>query len=70
MLEYNLFGYEVEIDKNATTAWYTASNVWGCECGDCRNFLALAQKRAFPLPVLLPHHLVLQHFQGEAAHFS
>ena len=40
MLEYNLFGYEVEIDKNATTAWYTASNVWGCECGDCRNFLA------------------------------
>ena len=52
MLEYNLFGYEVEIDKNATTAWYTASNVWGCECGDCRNFLALAQKRAFPLPVL------------------
>lgn len=52
MLKYSLFNYEVEIDKNATTAWYTSSNVWGCECGDCRNFIALAQKRAFPLPVL------------------
>ena len=52
MLKYNLWGYEVEIDENATTAWYTTSNIWGCECGECRNFLALAQKKAFPLPVL------------------
>lgn len=45
-------GYQVEIDESATKAWYAQSEPWGCECGHCRNFMELAQKRALPVAVL------------------
>ena len=54
MTERDLFGFRVEIDEEATRAWYAQADEWGCECGDCRNFLTLARKRALPAPVLEP----------------
>jgi len=52
MAEYTLFGFQVEIDGAATRAWYAGAEEWGCECGDCRNFLKLARGRSLPAPGL------------------
>ena len=52
MLKTNLFGYEVEIDAETTAIWYAAAEGWGCTCGHCRNFLALASESALPSPVI------------------
>ena len=52
MQKHNFWGYQVEIDEKATTDWYAQSSGWGCECGDCRNFLALAKRRAFLAPIV------------------
>ena len=52
MTIYNLFGFQAEVDEEATGAWYADASKWGCECGHCRNFLALAEKKALPSPVL------------------
>ncbi|MBR4058065.1 MAG: hypothetical protein IKK00_08090 [Oscillospiraceae bacterium] len=41
----------VEIDREKTEQWYAQAEDWGCECGDCINFLEVA-KRA-----LLPSHI-------------
>lgn len=47
-----LSGFRVEIDEAATGNWYAQAEEWGCDCGDCRNFLKLARERALPAPVL------------------
>ena len=52
MTERDLFGFRVEIDEEATRAWYAQADEWDCDCGDCRNFLKLAQDRTLPTPVL------------------
>jgi len=52
MKEFNLFGFQVEIDEVATKEWYDKANEWGCECGDCRHFVALAKKRKLPSAVI------------------
>ena len=52
MAEYDLFGFQVEVDEAATRTWYAQADEWGCECGDCRNFLKLARERMLPTPVL------------------
>ena len=52
MKEYNLFGFLVEIDEAVTKDWYAKAAEWGCDCGDCRHFVALAKKRELPSPVL------------------
>lgn len=52
MVQREYFGYTVAVDEVATREWYATSPGWDCECGDCRNFLALAQQRALPQPVL------------------
>ncbi|MBR2403727.1 MAG: hypothetical protein IKB01_13385 [Lachnospiraceae bacterium] len=52
MKEYSLFGYQVEIDENATKEWYENADEWSCECGDCRHFVALAKKRRLPSDVI------------------
>ena len=49
---YNFFGFQVEVDEAATRDWYSVSKGWGCDCGHCRNFLALARGRELPAPVL------------------
>ena len=42
-------GYEVEIDRAATAAWYSTAAEWGCTCGDCRNFLTAVKANVLPL---------------------
>jgi len=36
------------IDTAATEKWYAQYEGWGCDCGHCRNFLALAGQKALP----------------------
>lgn len=52
MKEYKLFGYLVEIDKEATKDWYYTFKGWRCDCGHCQNFLLLAKKKELPNAVL------------------
>ena len=52
MNKIDLFGFKVEIDEVATKEWYDTAKEWGCDCGDCRYFVALAQKRELPAVVL------------------
>lgn len=52
MKEFDLFGFQVEIDEMATKEWYDKADEWSCECGDCRYFVALAKKKALPSAVL------------------
>ncbi|MBR4060017.1 MAG: hypothetical protein IKK03_09285 [Lachnospiraceae bacterium] len=52
MKEFDLFGFQVEINEAVTKEWYGNAKEWGCDCGDCRYFVALAEKRELPLVVL------------------
>jgi len=52
MQKQKLSNYQVEIDKNATAKWYEKYDGWGCECGHCRNFLKLANKRELPKRIM------------------
>lgn len=52
MRAYEVFGYRVEIDEEATKEWYDNADEWGCECGDCRHFVALVKKRELPAAVI------------------
>ena len=45
-------GYTVEADGEATREWYAGAEEWGCDCGHCRNFLALAKERKLPEEIL------------------
>lgn len=54
MKTQRLFGAIVEIDEAGTRQWYAHAEKWGCDCGDCRNFLALARGRQLPAFVLKP----------------
>jgi len=47
-----LFGYTAYIDKQATLQYFEHANRWECTCSHCRNFLALAEKKALPPFVL------------------
>lgn len=46
-----LAGSLVEIDEKATLAWYESAENWGCECGDCRKFVSLAEQGQLPREV-------------------
>lgn len=50
--EVELWGYRTKIDLDTTRQWYTGAEAWGCECGDCRHFVSLAQERKLPAPIL------------------
>lgn len=52
MKEYNLFGYQVEVNKHETEEWYSKFKGWRCDCEHCKNFLLLAKKRQLPTPIL------------------
>ncbi len=52
MKQFDLFGFQVEIDKVATKEWYDKADEWSCECGDCRHFVALAKKKELPSAVI------------------
>lgn len=52
MTKHHLFGFEVEIDEESTHCWYATAKEWGCDCGDCRNFLVFAHERRLPVWVV------------------
>lgn len=52
MTKYHLFGFLTEIDEESTRSWYADADEWSCDCGDCRNFLALAREKQLPALVL------------------
>ena len=52
MTEFAWHGYTVEVDEPATRAWYAQAGGWSCDCGHCRNFLALAKERRLPEELL------------------
>ena len=52
MTHFSWHGYEVTVDETATANWYAQAEDWGCECGHCRNFLALARQRQLPAEIL------------------
>ena len=52
MKKYNFGYYQVELDTETTSKWYAQSEGWGCECGHCRNFLKLANKRELPKRII------------------
>lgn len=52
MKKYNFWGFQVDLDEDATKTWYAKSEGWSCNCSHCRNFLTLAQKRTLPKSVL------------------
>ena len=51
---HTFWGFQVEIDEAATQNWYAAAAPWGCDCGHCRNFLALTLRNALPSSVTEP----------------
>ena len=52
MKRKSAWGWTMEIDEEATRRWYERAEEWGCDCGHCRNFLALARTRALPEELL------------------
>ena len=52
MQTISFHGYRAEFDRSATRNWYASAEEWGCECAHCRNFLALAKKKALPESVM------------------
>ena len=48
MTRFSWFGYEAEVDEQTVRSWYAQADEWGCTCGHCRNFLALARERKLP----------------------
>ena len=48
---HKLLNCTVEVDLEATNRWYAQAEDWGCECGDCQNFVTKAKDR------LLPEHV-------------
>ena len=51
MINRTLFGIPAEIDEATTAEWYSKQKLWGCECGDCRNFLEQSRQNKLPEPV-------------------
>ena len=43
-----LLNCNVEIDEEETSQWYSKAEDWGCECGDCVNFLEVAKQGLLP----------------------
>ena len=46
--KYSLLNCDVEIDKEKTAQWYAQAEDWGCECGNCVNFLEVVKRDLLP----------------------
>ena len=44
MSVFRWHGWVLDVDTQATRAWYACAERWGCGCGHCRNFLAAADR--------------------------
>lgn len=51
LTQCRLFNSIVEIDKEKTKQWYAQAADWGCDCGNCINFLEVVKRD------LLPSHI-------------
>ena len=52
MTRFSWYGYEAQVDEQATRGYYEKAGEWDCSCGHCRNFLALARERKLPEELL------------------
>lgn len=52
MTRFSWYGYEAQVDEQATRGYYEKAGEWDCSCGHCRNFLALARGRKLPEELL------------------
>lgn len=52
MKKHNFGNCQVELDIETTAKWYAQFKGWGCECGHCRNFLKLANKKELPKRII------------------
>ena len=52
MTPFSWYGYEAQVDGQATRDYYEKAGEWDCPCGHCRNFLALARERRLPEELL------------------
>ena len=52
MKYYAMLNCEIEVDEEKTMQWYANANEWGCDCGHCINFLAVAKRNLLPNYVL------------------
>ena len=52
MTAFSWYGYEAQVDLEATRACYAQAPDWDCPCGHCRNFVALARERKLPEELL------------------
>lgn len=52
MASHSMWGFQVEIDEQATARWYAQAEAWCCDCGYCRNFVTIAKQRGLPAPVM------------------
>lgn len=48
LIRRKLLNCDVEIDKEQIAQWYAQAEDWGCECGDCINFLEVAKRGLLP----------------------
>ena len=48
MKQHSFGNCQTMIDMDATAKWYAQYKGWHCDCGHCRNFLALASQKALP----------------------
>ena len=52
MTAFSWYGYEAQVDEQATRACYAQAPDWDCPCGHCRNFVVLARERKLPEELL------------------
>ena len=52
MTNFSWYGYEAQVDEQATRDCYAQAPEWDCPCGHCRNFVALARERKLPEELL------------------
>ena len=52
MTPFSWYGYEAQVDGQATRDYYEKAGEWDCSCGHCRNFVALARERKLPEELL------------------
>ena len=52
MTRFSWYGYEAQVDEQATRDYYEKAGEWDCPCGHCRNFVALARERRLPEELL------------------
>ncbi len=48
LIRRRILNCNIEIDKEQTAQWYAKAEEWGCDCGNCLNFLEVARRGLLP----------------------